>query len=481
MTEVKYKFGSDSDESGSVNDESGSVTDESGSDIEFGGNTTSEVSKSFEIIDSDGAIRELSTIVNDVHELTGFPKEVCAVILDHFQWNKELLFESYERSVHEEFLTECKVLQAVDRNEIVGDCNICYGDEAKLLSLSCGHSYCRDCWQRHLKSKINDEKIWTIPCMEPKCGGILTEEIVRQLSDNSTFNNYKKLAAGSFIQVSDLVKWCPGVNCGRIARIVDLECPGVKCTCNESFCVGCDNENHNPINCTRLEKWIKKCREDNESEDWISKNSKKCPRCKAPIQKNGGCNHMTCRTPGCRYEFCWLCMGPWARGHACNRPDVDPKDTQTGADLKVYLHYFGRFMNHKNSLKLEQQLKDHVEEKREYMKDIYECTNGDVKFLDTSILTLAECRRALMYTYAFAFFINPNHQKAIFEINQEKLEAAVEELSHLLENEFNFDPEALKSWKRNVIDKSKQVENLKTALIDHVVEGNNRTYWDYKS
>jgi hypothetical protein len=41
-------------------------------------------------------------------------------------------------------------------------------------------------------------------------------------------------------------------------------------------------------------------------------NVKQCPNCKATIEKNEGCNHMTCRK--CHYEFCWLCLGKWA-GH----------------------------------------------------------------------------------------------------------------------------------------------------------------------
>lgn len=36
---------------------------------------------------------------------------------------------------------------------------------------------------------------------------------------------------------------------------------------------------------------------------------KKCPRCKEAIQKNGGCDHMTCR---CHYEFWWSTLQPYA-------------------------------------------------------------------------------------------------------------------------------------------------------------------------
>ena len=30
-----------------------------------------------------------------------------------------------------------------------------------------------------------------------------------------------------------------------------------------------------------------------------------CPGCGRTIEKNGGCNHMTCRA--CKTEFCWIC------------------------------------------------------------------------------------------------------------------------------------------------------------------------------
>jgi hypothetical protein len=42
---------------------------------------------------------------------------------------------------------------------------------------------------------------------------------------------------------------------------------------------------------------------------WVAANTKRCPRCKTPIEKDEGCNHMSCRN--CRKEFCWICMQDW--------------------------------------------------------------------------------------------------------------------------------------------------------------------------
>ena len=40
---------------------------------------------------------------------------------------------------------------------------------------------------------------------------------------------------------------------------------------------------------------------------WLNANTKKCPKCRANIEKTYGCNWMTCHS--CKHGFCWLCMG----------------------------------------------------------------------------------------------------------------------------------------------------------------------------
>lgn len=57
---------------------------------------------------------------------------------------------------------------------------------------------------------------------------------------------------------------------------------------------------------------------DLQTHHWLMLNTRPCPRCRVPIQKQGGCNHMQCRA--CKASFCWACMreGQRCRSFACH-------------------------------------------------------------------------------------------------------------------------------------------------------------------
>ena len=81
------------------------------------------------------------------------------------------------------------------------------------------------------------------------------------------------------------------------------------------------NQQGNLLKCTncRISEFCKLCEKpyhgntpcditvDEQTEIWINDNTKACPnpKCKKRIQKNEGCNHMTCKQ--CSTHFCWLC------------------------------------------------------------------------------------------------------------------------------------------------------------------------------
>jgi len=72
--------------------------------------------------------------------------------------------------------------------------------------------------------------------------------------------------------------------------------------CGHVYCYT-HGDQHQNGNCQEYER--KHRAENLKNAALISKVSKPCPKCKAPIQKRSGCNHMKC--PQCQTAFCWLC------------------------------------------------------------------------------------------------------------------------------------------------------------------------------
>ena len=68
-------------------------------------------------------------------------------------------------------------------------------------------------------------------------------------------------------------------------------------------------------------------------------------------------------------------------------------------------------MNNLQSHKLEKQLPSQVKKK---LKDLGSWV--DPRLFDQSLEILSRCRRTLMNTYAFAYYLKKNNQKDIFEV-----------------------------------------------------------------
>ncbi|MED6226087.1 hypothetical protein PIB30_100073 [Stylosanthes scabra] len=128
------------------------------------------------------------------------------------------------------------------------------------------------------------------------------------------------------------------------------KCVEASCSNEHRFCWGCSEEAHRPVSCETAAEWIKKNQEAGDSQSllWISAYTKKCPRCKKPIEKNGGCMHMKCTV--CSYQFCWLCLSDWslcsAANNGCNRSSArsteNSRSNIANVSLDRYSHYYER-------------------------------------------------------------------------------------------------------------------------------------------
>ena len=82
--------------------------------------------------------------------------------------------------------------------------------------------------------------------------------------------------------------------------------------------VSCINNGHKfCLKCLKNWHGNEPCQIDhNESfEKWKNANEVKwCPKCKYFVEKNEGCNHITCSY--CNYQWCWLCLNEYELNHS---------------------------------------------------------------------------------------------------------------------------------------------------------------------
>ena len=294
----------------------------------------------------------------------------AAILLRHHRWNKEKVIESYmddpDRTLKKAGIVSDDSREHRIQNIKGFECVICFDDEnaRKSYALQCGHRACSVCWGTYLTKKIKEEgESSKVQCLFDRCHVVIDEKTVQLLVDNEVFERsgpnsvhadirYVTLLNRAYVDDNDYLKWCPAPNCEYAIEChvpssqLDHVVPTVRCGCGHRFCFGCTLADHQPCLCPLVKKWLKKCKDDSETANWISANTKECSRCNSTIEKNGGCNHMTCRK--CAYEFCWICMGPWSehgsQWYNCNRYEErsssDARDHQakSRASLERYLH-----------------------------------------------------------------------------------------------------------------------------------------------
>ena len=80
---------------------------------------------------------------------------------------------------------------------------------------NCGHSFCNDCWFNYLSIKIEENKIFSIKCLDDKCQEKLTDEFIFQLLNNNEnlIKKYKKYKFEYQIINDPNKKFCPFKNC----------------------------------------------------------------------------------------------------------------------------------------------------------------------------------------------------------------------------------------------------------------------------
>ncbi|CAD0107489.1 unnamed protein product [Aureobasidium uvarum] len=434
--------------------------------------------------------------IEEVSNILGQPHEATAILMRYMRWNKERLIEQY-MDKQEEVLEKAGLGQDIaspPRLEVIDGfmCEICCDDTPGMqtFAMKCNHRFCVDCYRQYLAQKIKDEgEAARIRCPGEQCNNIVDSKSLELLVTEDLKDRYHELLTRTYVDDKDNLRWCPAPNC-----VYAVDCPvkqkelnkivpTVNCDCGHSFCFGCQLNDHQPTPCVLVKLWMKKCEDDSETANWISANTKECPKCNSTIEKNGGCNHMTCRK--CKYEFCWMCMGLWSEHgtswYNCNRYEEKSGHTardaqaKSRASLERYLHYYNRYANHEQSAKLDKDIYLKTEKKMMQLQSTSGMSWIEVQFLDYASQALQQCRQTLKWTYAFAYYLERNNLTEIFEDNQKDLEMAVEALSGMFEKP----TDQLAALKVEMMDKTTYCNKRRIILLGDTAENLKKGNWKF--
>ncbi|KAL4158608.1 hypothetical protein PRNP1_004384 [Phytophthora ramorum] len=423
------------------------------------GHAGSHKQQEYHVIDEAELLQEQRALISEIAQVLEISSPVASVLLRHFGWNKEKLFEGYYadpvKTQHEAGVEFADKQAPVIPDGTKVDCNICCDEYPahEVFGMGCGHVYCLNCWKPYLSLKIQEGPICvTTTCPAHGCKEVVSDIIFKKIVNPEDYRKYARYLLRSFVDINKGVKWCPSPGCSKaITSAGGLS--SVTCTC------GCE-----------------KCRNESETANWILANTKKCPKCSVRIEKNQGCNHMTCRS--CNYEFCWICMEGWDKHgsgtggyYKCNRYDADGEAGDTDAarakaELDRYLHYYQRFANHSEAGKFAQRMREGTETRMIELQASHGDSSWiDVQFLNAATEQLIECRRVLKYTYAFGYYLPPGKEKNLFEYLQENLEKNAEHLTGLSEMPLD------KMNRSEIINYTRVTETFLRNLLTGVEDG----------
>jgi len=352
------------------------------------------------------------------------------------KWNRDKVIEDF-------LLNGCYLTKRQKKFDKSTICMVCFEniEPNQQLTICNKHIYCKNCWKGYLTSKINDGCI-NISCMDPKCNYKISREFIMDCFGQAAFTfKYSKWIRRSFIKKNENYTYCPNVNCNLIVSNLGSN-NKINCKCNHTFCFSCNHIHHYPAPCCIMDEWFNKCNADSENALWLMNNTKNCPKCKLPIEKNSGCNHMTCRN--CKHDFCWLCKGAWSEHgsatggfYRCNKfveMEKNGEKVSETYEQSRFLHYYSRYIGHNESKTiLEKQIAS-----IEYMLDNKSTQKmlKSVSFANNvrdAIKLILECRETLKFTYPIGFSMKTHPQLNLFEYWQQDLEKHCEHLHSLIE------------------------------------------------
>ncbi|KAF3903320.1 hypothetical protein AA313_de0202523 [Arthrobotrys entomopaga] len=180
----------------------------------------------------------------------------------------------------------------------------------EIITLDCDHKYCEPCLNMMVLTAAQQEST-----MPPKCCGarVLPNVIRRVLKTDEEKIKFSRKIIEYDTSVEKRL-FCPKKKCGAFIPYhprKDQAHPlvGTCQKCGTRACRICKGKAHKPNQDCPEDLGLNAVIDLSKETGW-----KRCYRCRAMIELNYGCNHMTCR---CGAEFCYICGNPWSFEYGC--------------------------------------------------------------------------------------------------------------------------------------------------------------------
>lgn len=212
-------------------------------------------------------------------------------VLSAFHAERSAEIMRFESTAKETLLWASSSVESGPMCTICGERHLCL-----LENAVCGHSACEDCWTKWTEvqlPKSRGARERSLCCIGSSCRESAMSVWPHVCTRSSEVNGFEKVM----------------VQRQRVQRN-PLFPPAVQVECPRAECLGLGYLGSDMVMCFMCEhQWTPDASApEEEAKMDLMLGEKKCPKCKAPIIKNGGCDHMTCR---CKHEFWWSTLEPY--------------------------------------------------------------------------------------------------------------------------------------------------------------------------
>jgi hypothetical protein len=186
------------------------------------------------------------------------------------------------------------------------DCPVCWCAASEPVKLSCGHAYCRECFDGASASAVENPPFRCIGD-EGNCSHLIgVKELIRRLPYPKCQKLFEDVFAAYVRMHPKELRCCPTPDCSSLYRPSDEGWSFTCFACLSTTCTTCHVQEHVSITC---EEWNRSHADGGEKalQQYKAENDvRDCPKCKSAIEKSEGCMHMQCWN--CKAHICWFCM-----------------------------------------------------------------------------------------------------------------------------------------------------------------------------